>query len=319
MEINTQAIELLKNSKNVAIFTHIKPDGDCLGSASAVKEALLVLGKQADIYCDSVVSENFNFIPHIENVNQKTVESYDLAVAVDCSDLNRLGEYDKLFLSIPNSLKIDHHKTQDNFAKVNVVELVSSTCLMLYYYLQKLTPINTNMATALYAGVSSDTGCFMHSNTGHEEHFVASELLKFPFDLEKANYYLFKRRTKKQVALTKIAYNNVQLLQNGKFALTTISEHEFKQTNTTKNDTLGLTEIVTNIEGVMVSAVLSEERKGLVACSFRSVGELDVSKIAEFFGGGGHFHASGCNIFGHLPTVVKKVEAQFVKLLNESK
>ncbi len=311
--VNQQAFNMLQNSNQVAIFVHVKPDGDCLGSASALKEALLTLGKKADIYCDDEVPTNFQFLPHINKVNQPELQTYDLAVALDASDLNRIGNYATLFQSVPKTLKIDHHKTQDNFAQVNVVELVSSTCFILYYYLTKLTQLNSNLAQALYAGISSDTGCFIHSNTGYLEHEITAELLKYDFNLEKTNYYLFKIRTVNQVMLAKLAYNSLQVLQNGKLAIMSLTQKDFAATGTNKKDTHGLSDVVTNIEGVKVGVVISEDKKGLFAISMRSVDDYDVSAMCESFGGGGHKHAAGCNIFGHLTTVVKKIEDEFLK------
>lgn len=309
MKVNNSVINTLKNSNHVAIFVHINPDGDCLGSASALKEALITLNKTADIYCDDeVVSGNYQFLKHIANINKPQHTNYDLAVAVDCSDLNRLGKRAELFKSISKTIKIDHHKTQDNFAQINIIEHVSSCCLILYYYLKELVgELNDNIACSLYAGIASDTGSFLHSNTTYLEHEIAGELLKFNFDLEQLNYMLFKRRSLEQIMLLKIAYSNIKFFSDNKIAMIYLTKKDFTNTNTKRNDTAGFTDIVANIEGVQVGVTISEERKGLFSCSFRSKGTLDVSEVAEKFGGGGHERAAGCNIFGHLNTVIKKI------------
>ena len=206
MQVNQKIIDELKNCNNVAIFTHVNPDGDCLGSASALKQALVKLNKTADIYCHDNASENYLFIKHIDKLNQPQNTNYDLAVAVDCSDLQRLGKYADLFKSIPKTIKIDHHKTNDNFAEINeVVATSSSVCLMMYYYILQLTELDGEIANALFAGISSDTGSFMHSSTTSLEHLVASELLKYDFNLELLNYNLFKKRTFSQIKLLKIS------------------------------------------------------------------------------------------------------------------
>lgn len=310
MKINNSVIDALKNSNNVAIFVHINPDGDCLGSASALKEALLKLNKTADIYCDDeMISSNYNFIKHVTEINKPQNTNYDLAVAVDCSDLNRLGKLSELFKSIKNTIKIDHHKTQDNFAKINIIEHVSSCCLILYYYLNELLnkEFNEHIACSLYAGIASDTGSFLHSNTTYLEHEIAGRLLKYNFNLEELNYMLFKRRSLEQIMLLKIAYNNIKFYSDNKIAIIYLTKKDFTSTNTKRSDTTGITDIVTNIDGVQVGVTISEERKGLFSCSFRSKGNVDVSLVAEKFGGGGHERAAGCNIFGHLNTVIKKI------------
>lgn len=319
MKINKEAINMIKNSNNVAIFVHIKPDGDCLGCASALKEALLQLGKKVDIYCDDEVPSNFMFLAHINDVNKPLISEndYDLAIAVDASDLKRIGKYAELFKSIKNSIKFDHHKTIENFATINIVEPTSSACLILYYYILQFAKINKEIACALYAGISSDTGCYVHTNTTSEDHYVSAKLIDYGFDLNQANYYLFKLRTKPQIMLAQVAFNSLQFLQDGKLAILSITEKDFKETNTSQKDTFFLPDIVINIEGVKVGVAISEEKNGLFRCSFRSVGDYDVSLLAQIFGGGGHKNASGCNIFGHLPTVIKKIETEFIKLYKE--
>ena len=314
MVINNTIINKLKDSKNVAIFTHVNPDGDCLGSASALKQALVKMGKTADIYCgDQTISENYLFIKYIDLVNKPQNKNYDLAVAVDCSDLNRLGKTAEIFKSIKNSIKIDHHKTQENFAQVNEVVTVSSTCLILYDYLKELVELDGDIACALFAGISSDTGSFIHSNTTSLEHLIASELLKYEFDLENLNYNLFKKRSLNQILLLKLAYNSLRFYSNNRVAIVTLNMRDYQSTHTTRADAIGTTEIAVNIQDVEMGVTISEERKGLFSCSFRSKGNVDVSLVAQTFGGGGHERAAGCNIFGHAGTVTKKIVDAFEK------
>lgn len=309
MKISQDIINNLKSAKKVAIFAHKRPDGDCFGSASALKQALTQLGAVCDIYCDCVLPENYRFIKHIPDINKPVCDSYDLGVAVDCSDLNRLGKYASLFESINTTIKIDHHKTQENFATYNYVELLGSTCEILYFVLQQLSiKFDGDIACALYAGLSSDTGCFMHNSTTSQTHYVASKLMEYNFDFDEANYYLFKRKTIGQIGLLKSALAHMRFLCDNTLAITYLTSRDFNECNCTNLETFGIVDTCVNIDTVKIGVLISEERAGLYTCSFRSKGKVDVSKICETFGGGGHTNASGCNIFGTFNTVISKIE-----------
>lgn len=310
MIINKQVINKLKNAKNVGIFVHINPDGDCLGSASALKQALVSLNKQADIFCDFVVDDRYKFLKYIDEVNSKTCMSYDLLVAVDCADRKRMGEYCTMFMEHENTLCFDHHETPDYFAQINIKEPVSSTCLILYYYLQALgVKITADIANALYTGIATDTGSFQHPNTTFEEHLVVSELIKTEFDLNKANENLFKYCSRSRFELLKSALASSKFFYNGKLGIITITQNDLKRTKATISDTTGIVDYITNINGIYVGVNIYETKPGLFKVSFRSRGIVDVNKIAESFGGGGHKFASGCNIFGTASTVINKVIA----------
>lgn len=309
MKYNTKMLDILKNAKHVAIFAHKRPDGDCFGSASALKQALIQMGAVCDIYCDCVLPENYKFIKYIKDINKATCAEYDLAVAVDCSDLNRMGKYATLFSSIGLSIKIDHHKTQEDFATYNYVEPIGSTCEILYFMFTELgVKFDADIACALYAGLSSDTGCFMHNSTTSQTHYVASKLMEYNFNFDEANYYLFKRKTIGQVGLLKTALSHMRFLVDNTLAITYLTSKDFAEQNCTNLETFGIVDTCVNIDCAKIGVLISEERAGLYTCSFRSKGDVDVSKICETFGGGGHKNASGCNVFGSYNTVIAKIE-----------
>ena len=308
MKINNQAIKKLKNSNNVGIFVHINPDGDCLGAASALKQALVSLNKQVDIFCDFPIDDRYNYVKYINEINNKTCMSYDLLIAVDCADRKRMGKYSTMFMEHENTIIFDHHKTDDDFAAITVKEIVSSTCLILYYYIKALgVEINADIANALYMGIATDTGSFQHSNTTFEEHIVAAELIKTGFNLFEANERLFKYCSRSRFELLKLALASSKFFYNGQLGIITITQNDLKQTKASISDTTGIVDYITNINGIQVGVNIYETQHGLFKVSFRSRGVVDVNKIAESFGGGGHKFASGCNIYGNASTVIKKV------------
>ncbi len=314
MEIPSNIINTILNSNNVAIFAHKRPDGDCLGSASALKEALIQLGKKVDIFCDGELSQNYFFIKHLDLLNKPKCVKYDLAIAVDCSDEGRLGCYASMFMEFDNSIKIDHHKTQVNFAKINFVETVGSTCEILFYLIKQLgVNITSDIACSLYAGVASDTGGFLHNSTTAQTHYIAGELLEVGFDIDVANYNLFGRKTLGQVGLLKKSLQNMRFICDNKLAISYLTIKDFKEYNCKNAETFGIVNTLVNIDIVDIGVLISEDKPNLYTCSFRSKGAIDVSQICEKFGGGGHVNASGCNIFGGYRTVIEKIE----KVVNE--
>jgi len=308
MTINNDILNVLKESNNVAICCHIKPDADCLGSASALKSALIQMGKTADIFCDSVVSDNFSFLPHIKDVNP-VMGVYDLVVAVDCADASRVGRYISLFKENENSISIDHHMFgAEKYSKYSLVEDLSSTALILYYLFKQMEiEITEDIAVALYAGMASDTGGFLHSNTTAELHTVVGEVMQVILDVTEINYYLFKKRTKGQMELLKTMLNNLKFICDNKVAISYLTSRDFERTGTLDSETYGLVDFCTNIEGVEIGILISEKSKNLYSCSLRGRNR-NVSIIASHFGGGGHKFASGCNIFGGYKSIIDKLE-----------
>ena len=309
MKISSEILEAINNIKNAAIITHIRPDADALGSACSMKLVLEKMGKTADIYCDSEIPSNYSFIKYTNKINNPFNIDYDTVITVDCADMSRLGKYQELFLRVPNSINIDHHATNDAFAKINLIENVSSTGEVLFSVYNALkVRIDRNIATALYSAIASDTGCFQHSNTTAQVHRIVARLMKYNIDLNKANYYLFKRRSMGQIELQRIALKNLKFFEDNKIALIYLKESDFKECDIdSTHSSFGLVDICINIEKVEIGILISEIKHNLYACSIRGKGNVDVSEIAKKFGGGGHSNAAGCNLFGTTQSAINKL------------
>ncbi len=309
MKISEKVFEALYSSKKVAIFTHMRPDADALGSSCAMKMYLEKLGKSADIYVDAEdISLNYNFIKGVNKVNTPSLREYDTAIALDCADFGRLGKYGQMYNSIDVRLNIDHHITNDNFGQINCVFNTSSTGEIVFtiFKAMHVSP-NKDIATALYSAVASDTGCFQHGNTNAHTHKVAGQLFRYKIDINKANYYLFKRRSWGQIMLLQTALKNLRLYLDGKLAIMYLKASNFKECDVGTNESFGLVDYCVNIEKVEVGILISEIKPNLFAVSIRGKGNVDCSKLAMVFGGGGHPDAAGCNIFGTCNSVINKL------------
>jgi len=304
----SSGIQLLNQVKRIAVFTHINPDGDALGSSVAFKLAMEKLQKEVDLYCDDTIHENYYFLNtqsfYVEHKNKE----YDLAVILDCPDVLRIGKYAELYKNISKKIVIDHHLKNNISADLKFVdEKAGSVGIMLYRLFKEMQlPLNKYIAEALYTAISTDTGCFMHSNTTSETHLITAHLMEYNIELEKLNYYLFNKKTKSQMQLLARALNKLQFHEQNKIVLLVIKEEDFKETNTTYDDTIGILNTIRGIEGVDASVILTETQKDCYKVSLRSY-YVDVSKIAENFLGGGHKHAAGCKICGKLENVINKL------------
>ena len=309
MRINKKILDAINNSSQVAIFIHMRPDGDAFGSSCAMKMMLEKMGKYADIYVDADdISVNFTFIKGVSVVNKPTLQSYDTAIALDCADFTRLGKYGEMYQTIETRLNIDHHISNDNFGEINLVKNTSSTAEIVYAICKSLAiEFDKDIATAIYTGISADTGCFQHGNTTSSTHRIASQLFKFDLETGKINYNLFKKRTWKQMMLLQTGLKNLKLYLDDKLAIMCLKESDFINCGITKNESFGLVDYCVNIENVEVGILISEIKPNLFAVSIRGKGNVDCSKLAATFGGGGHPDASGCNIFGTANTVKDKL------------
>ncbi len=309
MKINDKVFEAIHRSNKVAIFTHIRPDADALGSSCALKMYLEKMGKSADVYVDADdISLNYNFIKGVSKINSPMLREYDTAISVDCADVGRLGKYSQMYYSIPVQVCIDHHITNEGFGQINCIVNSSSSGEIIYTIFKTLhVAPNKDIATALYAAIASDTGCFQHSNTNANTHKIAGQLFKYKIDINKANYFLFKRKSWGQIMLLQTALKNLKLYLDGKLAIMYLKSANFKECDVGNNESFGLVDYCVNIEKVEVGILISEIKPNLFAVSIRGKGKVDCSKLAMAFGGGGHPDAAGCNIFGTCNSVINKL------------
>lgn len=308
MEIFNEIFNKMINCNKVAIFSHKSPDGDCLGSGMALYYFFLNNKKEViDLYCDDTIHDNYKFLTK-DNYNQELKRTdYDLLVAVDCGDAKRLGGFENYFTSHKNTISIDHHTTNDNFALVNCVEPEKCSACELIYDIFEYNNYNLddNIATALYCGLSTDTGCFMHNSVTSRTHEVASKLLSFNVDLDFIHYNLFRRKTYSELMLLKESLNNLRRYNNNRIAITYLTQEQLKNNGADENSFVGVVGFITNLEESEVGIAMTELEDGAYKLSLRTKGNVDVSKVALKFGGGGHKMAAGCKIYGKVENIIQ--------------
>ena len=304
----SKAIELVNKSNNIALFSHTRPDGDTIGCSISLFLSLKKLGKNVDIYCDSRPNR-FEFLTGFEHFANPKLDSYDLAIAVDCSDMDRMAENSLVFKRIKKSISFDHHQTNNRFAELNFVDpSSSSTCEIVYKFIKELkVEIDLDIATALYLGLLTDTASFINKNTNQASFVVASELLRYGVDVNKVAYYAFNKTTLSKQKLIAKAINGIKLFADGKVAVITVFIKDLEELGLTQSDTESLIDYCRYIDDVEVGISLIQMGNEDFRVSFRSNGKVDVSKCANVFGGGGHPMASGCRLNGIYEDVVEKL------------
>lgn len=314
-------IKKLLSAETVAIFMHINPDGDCVGSALSLYAFLKNMGK--DPYCylepENNYSHKLSFLPNIEAFSAQKKKKYDLGIAVDCGAPSRLGTHAyQAFLTCKDTVCIDHHETGEPFSDVMVLEpKAAATCQILYKIMQEAASscIDKDVATCLYSGILTDSGGFSFSSTTEETFLVAAKLSTYGINVAEISKKLFKNVKKDIFRLTNRVLNATQYWLDGKVGVITFRQEDFDATDTERADTEGIINRVIDINEVSLAISVAEVNETTYKIGIRAKEGIDAGACACYFGGGGHRAASGCRIYGSLESVydeLRKMAEKFV-------
>lgn len=289
--------DAIDKANSIGIFAHEKPDGDAIGSSLAFYIAMKNLGKDAHVIIPNFPND-YKFLPCYKEAEIKTnVDKYDLAVALDCGDINRLDDPDEIFLKAKNRINIDHHLSNGMFGDLNYVDPVSPACSQILTGIFKYFKyqIDKDMATCLITGIITDTGGFKYDGVTSETFEIASEFLSLGVNISKVYKESMGRISKEKFEVRKLAADRVIFLENGKIAYTYITKEDMDNVHVDQNDLDGIVENGRDIDGVEISIFLYETEKGFKA-SLRSNDYVNVADICLLFNGGGHIKAAGCTL-----------------------
>ncbi len=307
-----QIAKRIQQAKSVAIFTHMRPDGDAFGSALSLSSALRDLGIQNQVCVESDIPSNLAFIQGIDRVRKTPEGEFDLLVCVDCSNLQRLGALSDEFLKATrkkiDTVNIDHHISNERFAKYDYVRECSANCMNMAALIESLgAPLTKQTAEYLFIGLLTDSGNFSHDDVNEETFALATKLTSAGVDVRYYNYQLFKRQPKARATLYAQVMSGIRYFFDDRFALITISQDAMKQCKADHGMTEGFVDFPLNVDGVEVAASIMEIKTRQYKISLRSKEYADVNKIAGTFGGGGHIRAAGCMLFGDLEEVIDRL------------
>ena len=326
MVINMDKIrDILNNSKKIAIAGHVRPDGDCIGSSTALYQYLSLYKKelgieQVDIYLEPY-GDQFQLLSGLEGIKCSCAgnEVYDMFIALDCGSKDRLGVVSEIFDLAKTTVNIDHHISNTMFATINHVAEASSTSEIIYTLIDD-DKITKEIATSLYVGIIHDTGVFKHPNTTSRTMTIAGKLIDKGIDYSKFINDTFYAKTYKQNLIIGRCLMESILVLDGKVIVSSISQKMMDFYDVTTADLDGVVEKLRVTKGVEVAMFVYETNPSEYKVSMRSTGKVNVSKIAVYFGGGGHVQAAGCTIHGRLNDAINNltlhIEAQ-LKEINE--
>lgn len=294
----------IEKANHVLVIAHIDPDGDAIGSLTAVGQALMQLGKRVTLVCDDSVPARFMYLPLAGDVLREPLPNaaYDLVIAVDCGDASRMGwAYECLPEPKPSLANIDHHITNTNFGAFNVVDpAASSTAEILHSFLQELDmTLTKGIAASLLTGIVTDTMGFRTSNVTPATLRAAADLVEAGADITAISLRALHQKSLATVQMWAIGLNRMKLQQG--LLWTTISRDEMRQAGLDGSpSSSGLVNFLADVDSAVIGVVLGEMPDGTVRVGMRCSPPYDVAEVAARFGGGGHTLAAGCTLEGPL-------------------
>jgi bifunctional oligoribonuclease and PAP phosphatase NrnA len=303
----------LQESNRILIVSHIRPDGDAIGSLLGLGLALEEVGKKVQMILVDNLPSSFHFLEGSERVQNQAVGEFDLVITVDCSDLERTGEALQTIQrsdgndgSVPD-INIDHHITNLNFARYNLVDTeAAATAEIIANYLDDLgLPITQPIASALLTGIITDTLGFRTANMRPQVLYTGARLMEAGADLPTLFSNALYKRSFQIARLWGLGLS--KLRREGPIVWTNLSRKDRQTVGYPGRDDGDLINLVSSIEEAAVAMVFVEQNNGIVKVSLRAQPGIDVSKIALGFGGGGHKAAAGAQLEGTLDEVQEKV------------
>lgn len=318
-----EKLDLLKecrDAKNIVISGHIRPDGDCVGACMAMylylKKALPDISIKV---CLEYPSEIFECIKDFDKIDVTyTVDGdIDLFIALDC-ERSRLGNAESMFDNARKRINIDHHVSNERgCGDVNYcVPGISSTAELVYELIEK-EYMDEEIAKAIYIGIIHDTGIFKYSNTSPKTLRIAAELIEYGFDFPTIIDETFYEKTYTQNQLLGRALLESIMFMDGKCIVSAIDKKTLDFYNATSKDLDGIVNQLRIIKGVECAIFMYEIGNLEYKVSMRSCGYVDVSKVATYFGGGGHVRAAGCNMNGTFHDVINNISARIELQIKE--
>lgn len=311
-DIAGKIIKVIKKNQYFFITSHIRPDGDSIGSQLALASLIRRLGKHVFIGNIDRVPSIYAFLPGSKKIHvaPKVNRCFDVSFYLDCSNLKRAGGILDTDRNAGYVVNIDHHVDNGFFGNCNYVDAgISSVSEQVYNLIKKSAlGITRDEAVCIYTGILTDTGKFQETNTTSECHAVTVELLKKGVSASDVANRIYRSVPCKEIELLCRVLKTLKLSCKDRIACLKISQDMYKKTGTSSENTEGMVDYAKNIKGVKVGILFREmDSRNQYKVSIRSKGNIDVSKIARMFSGGGHKNAAGFTVRGSFDAARNKV------------
>jgi bifunctional oligoribonuclease and PAP phosphatase NrnA len=300
-------LPLLQEAQTFVVTSHARPDGDAVGSALAAMHLLRAMGKRVTVAFADPIPRPFHALPGASEIlSDLPAELADVALVLECDSVERTG-----FASLPGKVlvNIDHHHSGANFAAVNWIDPHAPAVGAMLYDLAVASgaPLTSALAGCLYAAVLTDTVAFTLPSTTAATFDLARHLLELGADAAAISDAVYFSQRESKLRLLGAVLRGLQV--NGPVAWATVTRADMDATGAGTEDTEGIVQHIISVEGVQAAALLREQPEGdALRASLRSKGTVNVARVAEDFGGGGHRNASGCTVAGPLEEAARRVE-----------
>jgi phosphoesterase RecJ-like protein len=302
--------ELIAANNSFLITSHESPDGDAVGSSLALANYLIEAGKNVTVHFCDPVPELYSFLPLADRVTTTLPEQdYDICFVLDVGEFRRAGKQIGACRRIGAFINLDHHKTSETFGVVNLVDVSAAATGLLVHRIIKAAgaPISYATALCIYVAIITDTGSFRYSNANQEAFSVAGEMIAAGVNAWDVASLLYESQPKGRLELLAKALPTLKFSDCGRFASLSVSLDMYAETGTDAELTDGFINYPRSVRGVEVAIFFRQLDAVSYKVGFRSKGAVDVSRLAEGFGGGGHHNAAGCVVHGDLESVREQV------------
>ncbi|HJX97779.1 MAG TPA: bifunctional oligoribonuclease/PAP phosphatase NrnA [Chthoniobacterales bacterium] len=315
--------QALRDHQSFAVLSHVRPDGDALGSQLALGLSLRKLGKDVRIWNEDGMLEKYSFLSNAELLTKPPAEpeDVDVAIALDTAIQNRLGTTVAAIKSAKVWMNIDHHPSNPGYGDIVYIDPHAPATGQILFELmtnQKL-PIDPAIAENLYVAISTDTGSFQYPNTTARTFEIAAELVQAGVDVGRVSQLTYENYPRRRVELLRDLLGTMRFDANDRVASFSLSMATAKKLGVLPEDNEGLIDHLRAIHGVVVAVFFEELADGKVRVSMRSKSEkVNVCAICEKFGGGGHVLAAGARVRGSLAEVEEKVLEEVRNVVSRS-
>ncbi len=288
----------LEQAESVLLFPHIHPDGDSIGASIALCGILRRMGKTAWVLIENRLSD---YIAFLENgmctVRRDVISDPDVCICIDCCEESRFPGRLDAWNKGKKKMAIDHHRIGECGWDMYYIDPEAAAVSELIFVMAREMDweLTREDAAALYTGIASDTGSFQYSNTTKETHRIAADLMEYDIDINTINVNLFQNIDRRMVAVNAHILEKMELLEDGKIAMSCLSEEEREACGARMQDTETAINSLRDIAGVEIAAFLKEDN-GRTRVSMRAKSNGNVAEVARAFGGGGHVKAAGCTL-----------------------
>ena len=293
-----EAAARLRQMDNVLLLTHVRPDGDTIGSAAALCQALRDMGKTAYLLYNPEITDTY--APYAAPYWAPEDFAPAHIVSTDIAALNLLPDNAAPYAG-RIELAIDHHGSHGFFAPNVCLDAEAAACgEIIYHIIQELTPVTPVIAMALYVAISTDTGCFVYTNTTADTHRIAAALLETGIDIGPVNKALFRTKSKTRLAMEARMVADMELYDSDRVVVMSIPLSLRQELHATEADIEELSSLAALVEGTDCGITLRELKPGKVKLSLRTGPRVDACAVCQRLGGGGHKAAAGATVDGTL-------------------